>query len=279
MSVPIIELNDGNKIPQFGLKILYEDKPEEIVKIALNVGCRLFHIAHDSKNKELIGEAIKNSGIPRKDIFFASEIWSTEYGEDVTYKAVDEMLKKFGMDYIDLVFIMVPYSDYVGAYKALERAQKEGKVKSIGLRNFEDEYLDDILNDCNVKPAIDFVEAHPHNDQRELIKKLEPYRTKIMTSTYPEIEHYLSNVEVFKELEAKYKGCNFYDILCQWFRQKGFIALQPAYEETTKPLENSNWELTNEEMEKIAALNQNKLYYTLSREDRSKIRLYAKDLE
>ena len=130
-----------------------------------------------------------------------------------------------------------------------------------------------------MKPAIDFVEAHPHNDQRELITKLEPYRTKIMTSTYPEIEHYLSNVEMFKELEAKYKDCNFYDILCKWFRQKGFIALQPAYEETTKPLENSNWELTNEEMEKIAALNQNKLYYTLSREDRSKIRLYAKDIE
>ena len=214
MSVPIIKLNDGNTIPQFGITISSQEKAEEIVKDALNAGIRHIHTSHDNKNEESIGKAVKQSGIPRKDIFITSELSISENGEEITSKAIDEMLKRFDMEYIDLLLIMVAYNDYVGAYKALEKAKNEGKVKSIGLHNFEDEYLDDILKNCKIQPAIDFVEAHPHNDQRELIQKLQPYGTKIVTFTFPEIKEYLSKVEVFKKLENKYKDCNFYDILC-----------------------------------------------------------------
>ena len=274
MSVPIITLNDGNMIPQFGLLVSYSNKEEveNDVKEDLKAGFRHIHTTHNKNDQISVGKAIKNSEIPRTEIFITSELCITEYGEDVTSKAIDEMLKRFNIDYIDLLLIAEAFNDYVGAYKAMERAKKEGKVKSIGLHNFTGEYLDEILNKCDVKPAILYVEAHPHCDRRELIQKLEPYGTKIETSTHPELQKkFCQEDDVFKCIQKDHKEYDLYSILCSWYIQKGFIALRPYGMIISPPLENIKLDLTNQEMEDIAGINKNKLYCTFSREDRKKL--------
>ena len=227
MSEPSITLNDGNKIPQMGYGVFLiskDDDAEKCVLEALKVGYRHIDTAHAYFNERGVGRAIKKSGIPRKDIFLTSKLWITEYGEEASYKAIDKMLKRLDTDYIDLLLLHQPFNDYVGAYKAMEKAQKEGKVKSIGISNFYDQQLDDILTKCTVKPAVNQVEAHPYFDQRDLIKKLEPYGTKI-EAWYPlgHGDKTLLEEPIFTQLGQKYKKTNS-KIIFRWHIQKGFIS-------------------------------------------------------
>ena len=217
MQQPYIILNDGNKIPQMGYgvnKISNDDEAEKCVLEALKVGYRHIDTAHAYFNERGVGRAIKKSGIPRKDIFLASKLWMTEYGEELSYKAIDKMLKRLDTDYIDLLLLHMPYDDYIGAYKAMEKAQKEGKVKSIGVSNFFGQKLDDILTKCTIKPVVDQVEAHPYFDQRDLAKKLEPYNIKI-EAWFP-LGHGDKNLieePIFSKLAEKYKKTNSQIIL------------------------------------------------------------------
>ena len=174
MSKLYITLNDGNKIPQIGIGLFLinnDEDAENNVLEALKIGYRHIDTAHAYLNERGVGSAIKKSGIPRKEIFLTSKLWITEYGKETSYKAINKMLKRFDTDYIDLLLLHQPYNDYVNAYKDMEKAQKEGKIRSIGISNFYGEQLDDILKKCNVKPAVNQVECHPYFDQRELIKK------------------------------------------------------------------------------------------------------------
>ena len=151
MTQTYITLNDGNKIPQMGIGVFMipnDDDAEKTVLEALKVGYRHIDTAHAYLNERGVGRAVKKSGIPRKDIFITTKLWITEYGEEASYKAIEKMLKRLDTDYIDLLLLYQPYNDYIGAYKAMEKAQKEGKVKSIGISNFYGEQLDDILTKC-----------------------------------------------------------------------------------------------------------------------------------
>ena len=209
MTQPYITLNDGNKIPQMGYGVFLiskDDDAEKCVLEALKVGYRHIDTAHAYFNERGVGRAMKKSGVPRKDIFLTSKLWITEYGEEASYAAIDKMLKRLDTDYIDLLLLHQPFNDYVGAYKAMEKAQKEGKVKSIGISNFYGEHLDDILTKCTVKPAVNQVETHPYFDQRDLVKKLEPYGTKI-EAWYPlgHGDKNLINEPIFVKLAEKYK--------------------------------------------------------------------------
>ena len=274
MSTPIITLNDGNKIPQLGYGVFLIDKDEDAEKCvleALKVGYRHIDTAHAYFNERGVGKAIKKSGIPRKDIFITSKLWINEYGEEITYKAIEKMLKRLGTDYIDLLLLHHPFNDYVGAYKAMERAQKEGKVKSIGISNFYGEDLDKILNNCTVKPAVNQVETHPYFDQRDLVKKLEPYGTKI-ESWYPlgHGDKNLLNEEVFNKLAKKYKKTNS-QIILRWHIQKGFIVFPKSLTHIKENFEIFDFQLTKEEMDEIAKIHKNKKYFDVPREEYLKI--------
>ena len=274
MTQPIITLNDGNKIPQFGYGVFLiskDDDAEKCVLKALKIGYRHIDTAHAYFNERGVGRAMKKSGIPRKDIFLTSKLWITEYGEEASYKAIDKMLKRLDTDYIDLLLLHQPFNDYVGAYKAMEKAQKEGKVKSIGISNFYGEQLDDILTKCTVKPAVNQVEAHPYFDQRDLIKKLEPYGTKI-EAWYPlgHGDNNLINEPIFVKLAEKYKKTNS-QVILRWHIQKGFIVFPKSLTHIKENFEIFDFELTKDEMEEIAKIHKNKKYFNPSRDEYLKI--------
>ena len=270
MTQPIITLNDGNKIPQLGYGVFLipkDDDAEKCVLEALKIGYRHIDTAHAYFNERGVGRAMKKSGIPRKDIFLTSKLWITEYGEEASYKAIDKMLKRLDTDYIDLLLLHQPFNDYVGAYKAMEKAQKEGKVKSIGISNFYGEQLDDILTKCTVKPAVNQVEAHPYFDKRDLIKKLEPYGTKI-EAWYPlgHGDNNLINEPIFVKLAEKYKKTNS-QVILRWHIQKGFIVFPKSLTHIKENFEIFDFELTKEEMEEIAKVHKNKKYFDLPRDE------------
>ena len=276
MSQPYITLNDGNKIPQLGYGVFLiskDDDAEKCVLEALKLGYRHIDTAHAYFNERGVGKAIKKSGIPRKDIFLTSKLWINEYGEEVTYKAIDKMLKRLDTDYIDLLLLHHAFNDYVGAYKAMEKAQKEGKVKSIGISNFYGEQLDDILNKCTVKPAVNQVECHPYFDQRDLVKQLEKYGTKI-ESWYPlgHGDKTLIEEEVFTKLGKKYKKTNS-QVILRWHIQKGFIVFPKSLTHIKENFEIFDFELTKDEMDEIAKIHKNKKYFDLPRDEYLKLLL------
>ena len=274
MAQPRITLNDGNKIPQMGYGVFLiskDDDAEKCVLEALKVGYRHIDTAHAYFNERGVGRAMKKSGVPRKDIFLTSKLWITEYGEKASYEAIGKMLKRLDTDYIDLLLLHQPFNDYVGAYKAMEKAQKEGKVKSIGISNFYGEQLDDILTKCTVKPAVNQVEAHPYYDQRDLIKKLEPYGTKI-EAWYP-LGHGDKNLidePIFSKLAKKYKKTNS-QVILRWHIQKGFIVFPKTLTHIKENFEIFDFELTKEEMDEIAKIHKNKKYFDLPRDETLKM--------
>lgn len=172
--VPNIELNNGTKIPQLGLGTFMlqygEGESETYIATltALKAGYRHIDTAHAYKNERDIGRAIKDSGIPREEIWVTSKLWPTEFGEGKTYEAFDKMLKRLNLDYIDLVYVHQPVGDVMGAWKDLERAYKEGKVKALGISNFDrdEELFNEFFKTVEVKPQIMQLECHPYA-QRE----------------------------------------------------------------------------------------------------------------
>lgn len=269
MSQQYIILNDGNKIPQLGYGVFQIDKDDEAEKYvleALKIGYRHIDTAHAYFNERGVGRALKKSGIPRKEIFLTSKLWINEFGEETSYNAINKMLQRLDTEYIDLLLLHHPFNDYIGAYKAMEKAQKEGKVKSIGISNFYGEQLDEILKNCSVKPAICQVEAHPYFDQRDLIKKLEPFGTKI-EAWYPLGHGDKSLIEepVFCKLAQKYNKSNS-QIILRWHIQKGFIVFPKSLTHIKENFEIFDFCLTNDDMVEIEKIHKNKKYFDMPRD-------------
>ena len=168
-----IKLNDGNLIPQFGTGVFQVPDGKEtldVVKNALNLGIRHIDTAHAYQNERSVGKAVKESGIVRKEIWITTKLWPSEYGEGVTSQAIDKMLKRLDMDYIDLLLLHQQFGDYLGAWKDMEKAVKDGCVKSIGLSNFESHRLEEVLEQATIYPSVLQVECHPYYQQKELKK-------------------------------------------------------------------------------------------------------------
>ena len=169
-------MNNKLKIPQFGLGVFTikdQGEAEKCCLEAFKLGYRHIDTAHVYGNEIGVGEAIRKSGIPREQIFLTSKIWHNECGEGITSKAIDRMLKRFKLDYVDLLLIHWPIGDYIGAWKDMEKAVEEGKLKSIGLSNFHGKYLEDILKIAKIKPVVDQVECHPYAPCDDLRKELD----------------------------------------------------------------------------------------------------------
>ena len=264
---PYLELNSKYKIPQYGLGV-YDIKGDEATEkaclSAFEIGIRRIDTAHAYQNERGVGSAIKKSGVPRSELFITSKLWVSDYGEGVTLKAIDKMLERLGLEYLDLLLLHQQVGDYVAAYKEMELAVKQGKVRSIGLSNF-DEKLDDILNICKIKPAVLQVECHPYWDQEALRKRVEKYGT-LIESWYP-IGHgdkSLIENEVFTKLGQKYKKTNV-QVILRWHIQRGNIVF-PKSSNPVHIKENSeifDFELTEEEMKEINKMGKTKRFFTM----------------
>ena len=160
-----ITLNDGTKIPQFGLGVYMIPEGEETYKAvfdALKMGIRHIDTAHAYQNERSVGQAVKDSGIPREDVWITTKLWPHEYGEGKTTVAIEKMLERLGTDYIDLLLLHQQFGDYLGAWKDMQKAVRAGKVKSIGISNFESERLEELCESAEIKPSVLQVECHPY---------------------------------------------------------------------------------------------------------------------
>lgn len=165
----------------FGVyQISDEQECKKSVTDAINIGYRLFDTAQAYGNEEFVGEALKKSGINRKDFFVVTKIWISNAGEEKAYKSIHESLTKLQMDYIDLLLIHQPFNDYYGTYRAMERAYKEHKVMAIGVSNFPTDRFIDLYCFAEIKPVINQIETHVFYQQKEARKYLTKYKTQIM---------------------------------------------------------------------------------------------------
>lgn len=268
-----IKLNDGNKMPVLGLGtfMLSPEDAEKSVYNALKCGYRLIDTANAYLNERAVGRAIKKSGIPRKEIFLESKLWPTVYTKDT---AIDEMLERLDTDYVDLLLLHQPAGDYMHAYKMMEKAVKLGKVKSIGLSNFEGEPLQKILEICEIKPAVIQVETHPYYPQDELKKEL--IKDNIHIEAWFPLGHgdkSLLEESIFKELAKKYQKSPA-QIILRWHTKVGNIVI-PGSKNKEHILDNANifdFTLTDKEIDEINKLDKNKRYYVPSKE---KLQSYA----
>ena len=257
-----IKLNNGIEMPVIGIGTytLSPEDAENSVYEALKMGYKLIDTANAYVNERAVGRGIKKSNIAREEIFVSTKLWPSVYEKDT---AVDETLERLGLDYIDLLFLHQPAGNYMEGYKNLEKAYKEGKIKSIGISNFEGKYIDEILANCVIKPQVIQVEAHPYFTQDELRKTLDEYDIKLM-SWYPlgHGDSSLINEEVFQELGNKY-GKTPAQIILRWHIDMGFIVIPGSKnpEHIKDNFDILDFKLSNEDMQKIAKINKNERYY------------------
>lgn len=231
--VPMLKMNNGEMIPQFGLgaAIFPKEKAGKACLDALKVGYRHIDTAHGYGNEILVGDAIRESGLPRNEIFLTSKLGYNELGEGLTSKAIDRMLKRFKLDYIDLVLIHWPLGDFVGGWKDMEKAVEQGKIKSIGLSNFYDEDLQKILDICKIKPVVDQVECNPYFPQNKLREQLKGINCYVEAySPLARGSKDLFNEKIFIDLSKKYKK-SIQQIILRWHVDKQNI----VFPKSTKP--------------------------------------------
>ena len=266
-------LNNGIKIPIAGIGVFMMSpaEAETAVETALKSGVRLIDTANGYMNESGTGRGIKKSGVEREEIFLVTKLWPTVYGKET---AVDETLKRLGTDYIDLLFLHQPTDNWREGYRQIEKAYKEGKVKAIGLSNFPDELLKEAIDTMEIKPQVVQVEAHPYFPQTELKKVLAQTGMGLM-AWYPlgHGDKALIGELVFGELAAKYGKSNA-QIILRWHVQSGNIVI-PGSKNPVHIRDNFDifdFELTGEDMEKIAGVDKNVRYYTATPE---KVAAYA----
>lgn len=227
-----VTLNNGAVIPQFGLGVYQingDDATRKACLEAFGIGYRHIDTAHAYQNERGVGQAVKESGIARGDIWITTKLWPHEYGKGKTSIAIDKMLKRLDTSYIDLLLLHQQFGDYLGAWQDMEKAVKDGRVRSIGLSNFESGRLEEVLNAAKIAPAVLQVECHPYYQQNGLKKRIAAAGTKI-ESWYP-IGHgdaSLINESVFTRLAAKYGKTNV-QIILRWHIQGRNDCLSAQY--------------------------------------------------
>lgn len=258
-----IKLNNGVEMPMAGIGtfLLSPDDAEASVLSALQGGYRLIDTANAYVNEKAVGRAIKKSGIPREEIFLETKIWPAFYEQE---DAVEKTLQRLETDYIDLLLIHQPAGNYLAGYRLMEKAYKAGMVKAIGLSNFNKEQIQEILDTCEVKPAILQTEVHPYFQEKELKAFLEKEGMAIQ-AWYPlgHGDKALTSEPLFTELAEKYGKSNA-QIILRWHIQAGNIVI-PGSKNPDHIRDNFalfNFALTDEEMARVAAVDKNTRYYT-----------------
>lgn len=271
MNQTYITLNNGAKIPQFGMGVFMVpagDATRNACLEALKLGYRHIDTAHAYQNERSVGEAIRESGIPREEIWVTSKLWPSEYGEGKTMAGIDKMLARLNTGYIDLLLLHQQVGDYLGAWKDMEKAVAQGKVRSIGLSNFESERLEEVIAAAVIKPAVLQVECHPYYQQNALKERVASCGT-VLEAWYPlgHGDSGLMNEPVFTRLAQKYGKSNA-QIILRWHIQEGTI----IFPKSTNPQhikDNFNifdFELTGDEMAEIRALDKNMRFFNATLE-------------
>ncbi|MEX2805378.1 aldo/keto reductase [Streptococcus sp. H31] len=269
MEQTYLKLNSGYEMPQLGIGV-YLVAPEETKQNLLDafqLGYRHVDTAHAYQNEREVGQAVQASGLAREEVFITSKLWPSDYADP---EAIDKMLARLDMDYIDLVLLHQEIGDYKAGWKNLETAVAAGKVRSIGLSNFESERLEEILTMATIPPAALQVECHPYFPQQTLKERISPLRT-IIESWYPlgHGDSQLMSEPVFSKLAEKY-GKTPAQIILRWHIQSGHA----VFPKTTNPehlKENRDifdFTLSDDDMADIAGLAKDFRYFNMTLEER-----------
>ncbi|MFD3257198.1 aldo/keto reductase [Paenibacillus lentus] len=258
-------LYNGVKMPWFGIGVFkVEEGPELVhaVKTAIKHGYRSVDTAAIYENEEGVGlgirEGMKEAGISREDLFVTSKVWNADLGYESTIAAYEASLNKLGLEYLDLYLIHWPVEGkYKDAWRALETLYKEGRVKAIGVSNFQIHHLEDLMKDAELKPMVNQVEYHPRLTQKELQSFCQEHEIQLEAWS-PLMQGQLLDHQVLKDIANKYDKSTA-QVILRWDLQNGVVTIPKSTKEH-RIVENAtvfDFELTEEEMKRINDLNQN----------------------
>ena len=254
-----VKLNNGVEMPilNFGVYQIPQTETKEAVLNAIKVGYRGIDTAQSYFNEKEVGDAIKECGLPREELFITTKVWIDNYGYDKCKESIEESLEKLQTDYIDLVLLHQPFSDYYGAYRALEDLYEEGKIKAIGVSNFYADRLADIcLFERKVIPAVNQIETNPINARVLDQEVAEKYGTHIMVwAPFGEGKNNMFTNPTLVEIGNKYNK-SAAQVILRWLIQRGvIIACKSTHlERIQQNFEVFDFELTNEDMKTIKRL-------------------------
>lgn len=274
-NVPVTKLNNGTLMPRFGLGIFMQPS-DEVCKqsclTALKAGYRHIDTAHAYNDERGVGQAVKESGIPRNEIWITSKLWPTEYGEGKTAEAIDNMLTRLQTDYIDLLYVHQPVGDFVGAWRDMERAVEAGKVKALGISNFDanDSVFNLIMSEARIKPAVLQIECHPYAQRLDMREKVKPYG--IQVECWFPLGGAMSDGALLKDSTilkiAESHGKTAAQIILRWHTQEDLSvipgATNPDY--INENIQIFDFELTSEEMEAMHSLNKEQRFFNATYE-------------
>lgn len=253
-----IVLNNGVEMPQVGYGV-YQVSPEECercVSDALKVGYRMIDTAQAYHNEEGVGAAVKKSGIPRGDLFLVSKIWISNYGYEKAKASIDESLRRLGTDYIDLMLLHQPFCDRYGAYRALEEAYKEGKLRAIGVSNFYPDHFIDLASNVEIVPAVNQVETHVFDQQIEAQKYMKEFGTHMMAwAPLAEGRNNFFTNTVLEGIGRKY-GKSVAQVALRWLVQRDVIIIPKSthVERMEQNLDIFDFTLSDDDMAEISRL-------------------------
>lgn len=255
-------LSNGIEIPSVGIGtfLLTPDQAENSVKTALACGYRLIDTANAYVNEKAVGRGMKESKVDRKEIFLSTKLWPTVYEDP---QAIEKTLARLDTDYIDLLFLHQPTSNFMAGYRQLEKAYKQGTIRAIGISNFSGDNLDALLKQAEIMPQVIQIEAHPYFTQAETMAKLAFCKTRLM-AWYPlgHGDKKLINEPLFQTLGAKYHKSSA-QIILRWHTQMGFIVIPGSAnpQHIQDNIDIFDFTLTEAEMKQIESLNKGIRYY------------------
>ena len=253
-----ITLNNGVTIPILGFGVFQIPVAEtkQAVLDAIAAGYRHFDTAQAYANEKEVGQAIAESGLPREEFFITSKVWLDNYGYEKARQSVLDSLEKMGLDYLDLMLLHQPFSDYYGAYRTLEDLYREGKLRAIGVSNFYPDRLSDLAAFTEITPQINQVETHPFNQQIFAQENMAKNKVQIESwATFAEGRNGIFTNPVLEEIGRKY-GKSTAQVMVRWQVQRGIVCLTKTVkpERMKENLDVFDFELSDADMKAIAGL-------------------------
>ena len=257
-SIPTVTLNNGVKMPAlgFGTLELNDSLGINSVAQAILLGYRLFDTATIYGNEEAVGKGVKKSGVDRKKLFISTKLWVSDMGYENTKKAFEKSLKKLGVDYVDMYLIHRPRGDVQGSWKAMEELYKAGKIRAIGVSNFDSTQLADLVAKAEIKPAINQIELNPYFQEPELVKVIKKSGIQVEGwSPFAQGRNGLFTNKVLVEIGKKYNKTAA-QVTLRWLIQRGVVVIprtsNPAF--MKENLDVFNFKLSKADMQQITTL-------------------------
>lgn len=257
--IPSVTLNNGVEMPLLGFGVFQipdAEQCERSVHEAIRTGYRLIDTAAAYGNEEAVGNAIKSSGVPRQELFVTTKLWIADAGEGRTRQAFERSLERLQLDYLDLYLIHQPFGDVYGAWRDMEQLYRDGRIRAIGVSNFQPDRLMDLMVHNDVVPAVNQIETHPFNQQIETQKFLQDNGVQIESwGPFAEGKHNIFENELLRSIAGKHQK-TVAQIILRWLTQRGVVAIPKSVrkERIEENFDVFDVELSPEDMEAIATL-------------------------